>query len=248
MPKGKPQYLLKGRSTKKDKRVMIRLPQKQYEKIVPLMEKYEIKTFQELYDLLVVSGICLREPVVLDYVTKHVGKYEEESRKKRMDSLNGKKAKKEKTHAQNCTMYSSDKLALDNYVTDKNIKKSWLFKVLLCDAFISEDEKIIEYIQRLKEKDVISRKKQIARLSNDNYVETIDEETSFDILKKMTENYDKRRFSEDIQEDIIQILTGQDKKERQEEEELEDEFQKKLKYIRQKRTKAVNKIAGRAED
>lgn len=226
---------------RKNKKVMLRLPKKHMPEIRSLMKERGIEKVQHLYDHFIVSGIVLRNPVVLDFFEENIQKYKDRAKESNMKRLQGEKAKKGEMYQVNCVMYPNDKVMLDRFVTDKNCKKSHLFELLLYEAFTAGNEEIDKFIESLQVRDVSRRKKAIARLSKDSYVEQLDESTRSSLLNKFTEKYDEEveRAARHAQELIEAIVEDEES----EEDEIDRELNEKMKMLRRLRTREANKLA-----
>lgn len=228
---------------RKQKKVMLRVPEDVMPTIKKLMIKYDIKGMQYLFDMLVVSGICFRREEILKFVRKQIPKYKEENTKRNLAKLKKKKMPKKKMYGYVASMYTSDNKTFHEYILEENIKQQWLWNALFVDGFAAEEKCIIDLVKRAKTLNLSSRKKAIARLSDDEYITTMPLEDARALLDKITKEYDQKIFDDSIEslvEAKLQIKAKQ--KAREEEDELEAALHEKISAIRKNRNKQIKKI------
>ena len=203
------QDFYKNSTLRKSKKVIVRFAKHKNLAIREAIKKHQLKGFQEAFDILVVSGIIFRKPEIINFLRNNSQKYKDYYKQERVARL--KKTQFERCELRSIVvwMYESDLLALNHFTIEENLKKQWIFRILLEDGLIEEHPDIIELIKNNKELKIASRKKSIARLSNDEYINRLNEEESTIILSKLTEEYDDKKFNIEI-DDIIKAKTDLD--------------------------------------
>lgn len=234
-------------SITKDIRQGIKIPVKMYTDIkTNLLKKYNLKSFQALYDYLIVSGVVYLKKDILEVVRSRVPEYNERYKQAKLARLGkAEKVDREVKHVV-CMMYDRDFNSLQNFCIEEQIKKFWVIEILF-EEFWKENPIILDHIATCQRLNVTERKKQISRLLNDEYIVVLPEREAEEILDRLTEKYDKRDYGGLIQEELEAIKKRAELK-RTEEEVVEDEFNKKLKNLRMSRTRAVNAIAEPIDD
>ena len=230
---------------RKEKKVMIRIPRRAMPTIKKLFIDHEIKGMQFLFDALIVSGICFRRAEILEFVREHVPRYKAESVQRNLAKF-GKAEPLPKIDMYGCnmTMYHADHQALKHYVQEENIKQQWLWGILFEDGFAKEEKCIIDIIDRAKSLKLSSRKKAIARLSNDEYVVALPPNVAQGMLDQLTSEYDQRIFDPSIEAAIESKLQLTEKqKAEKEDDELEDDLSKKIASLRKHRAAEMTKLS-----
>lgn len=229
---------------RKQKKIMVRIPKSEMPKLKKLLKKYEIKGIQYLFDMLVIGGICFRRPEILKFVREHVPKYKEETIQRNLARLGkAEKLPKIPMHGYTASMYLSDNKVFHEYIIEENIKQQWLWNILFLDGFVAEEKCIIDLIERAKTLKISSRKKAIARLSEDEYVTTLPPNEAQRLLDQLTQEYDTKTFDKSL-EAVIESKLELDEQLRaqREEEELDFELNKKIHNLRQSRSAKINHI------
>lgn len=244
MPRGKQEINLKGKNIRKRKKVMFRIPKESYKQIQKQMNAMDIRGVQELFDYLVISGIVFRKPEVIELIRNNRTKYEEKRKQERLSRLKlAEKPEKVEMFERNVYMYHEDHVAFKDYVIEENITQQNIFNILFIDGFLTKEPSIISLIERAKELEVRSRKQNIARLSNDEYVKSLPLNDASLILDKLTEEYDKREFDPDLQKLVAEILTSEKSEDEISDDEVERALEEKLKRVRMSRAALINQIA-----
>ena len=235
MGKGKKEF--KKRSLTKDKKVMVRFPRRSLKIIKKKIQEHELKSMQELFDCMIISGIVFRKKEILEFVRENVPKYQKISAQEKLSRL-GKAEKPPKIdmYGVNMTMYNNDYLAFKNYIVEENIQQQWLWNILFEDGFSMDEPCIIDLVERAKKLEINSRKKAIARLTNDEYITTLSTVEADKILEKITEEYDNKKFDASL-EAIIESKIELEKsvKNLEDEEDLDSELAKKMENLRRSR-------------
>lgn len=230
---------------KKDKQIAIRLPEETLKEIKKQLPFDGLKTFQQLFDYLIVSGIVFRKPEVIDLIRKHKEKYRQISVQEKLSRLG--KAPKLPTVKMKTTiaqLYRADFMAFKQFCLEESVTQANIFRILFIEGFLGRDEGLLKMINKAKELQVEKRTKTIARLTNDEYVFALDVDETKTILEELTANYDNREnFSEEIQQFIFQRMSEKD-----EDVVLEEELDRKLARLRKERTKKINKLIEEALD
>lgn len=244
MPLSK-QDFVRNNSIRKEKKIMVRVPEKFMPTIKKLMQKYELKGIQALFDILVISGLVFRRAEIVEFVRANKNKYLETYKQQCLSRI-GKapKVEVEKMYGVNLFMYASDFRAFKEYIIEENIKQQWVWNILFADGFAQEESCVIDLINRSKELNISERKKAIARLSKDEYVSVLPEDIAGKILDQLTEEYDERIFDDSIEAAIESRLKLKEKEqEEQEEAELDLDLKNKISALRTSRNKAMNNIS-----
>jgi len=224
----------------KSKKQVFKFPNKTYSKIQKeLLKKYDVPNFQTLYDYLIVSGIIYLNRDLVQMVKDRVPEMAELLRKNsvaRFTKTNQLFDVKKLT----CLMYEKDYESFNKCIIEMNTKKFWVIEILM-DEFCKENPKIIEHIRQCQKNKVKERKKTIERISKDEVILVLDEESAKQILERNTNRYDNNIFGDLIQEEIMKVLQNTEKAKKQKEE-IDEEFDKKVKSLRKLKNKALEPI------
>lgn len=229
-------------SVTKDIRQGMKLPVATYKKIKDeLLDKYDIKGFQTLYDYLIISGIVYLKKDIVELVRIRVPEYTARYKQAKLARL-GKAAKPELGDIQHvvCMMYDRDVDSFNKFCIEENIKKFWIIDILM-DEFSKENPLLIEHIKTCQKLNITERKKQVSRLLNDEYIVVLPERDANEILEMLTNKYDNMEYGGLLQQEIHDALKLAENKQT-EEEEVEDVFASKLHRLRQARARAVQAI------
>ncbi len=178
-----------------------------YDKIKKeLLQKYGLKYFQELFDYLIVSGICYIKPEVVQVFRDNVEARKKMAIQERMSRFGRAERPKDfpKNKADKMLMYDRDFDALNKFVIEENTKKGWIIQILF-EQFAKENPVLVKHVLRCKELKITERKKIVSRLLNDEYVVILPEEEAKMLLDRNTQNYDERKFDTIIQDEIDKL-------------------------------------------
>lgn len=227
---------------KKEKKLTVRFPKDKVDEIKSLCKENGLKGIQELFDVLIVSGLVFRNAKVIEYVRE---KKQEEKERYRIESM-GKLGWSEPVDKQNtwetkCFMYNQDHKAFCDYLIEENIKKQWVWNILLVKGFLAQEPFIIDLINKWKDLKISARKKAVVRLSSDEYITVLPRDDANKILEEATKDYDNRVFDSSIEDMIKERLRSQQKEDQEEEDaELESELNKKIETLRKSRQAEVD--------
>jgi hypothetical protein len=244
MAKTKPDFV-RNNSVRKEKRIMVRIPERSMIQIKKLMNQYQLKGIQALFDILIISGIVFRRVEIIEFIRSHKEKYLEVYKQQNLARMGlAEKIEPEKMYGVNMFMYTSDFVAFKNYVIEENIKQQWVWSILFEDGFSKEEPCIIDLINRSKQLDISGRKKAIARLSKDEYVSVLSPDVANKILDQLTEEYDESKFDDSIEAAIESRLKLKEKeKEAEEEAEIDMELTNKIREVRLSRGRQMSNIS-----
>lgn len=211
-----------------------------FEKIWEELPKYEIKSFQTLYDYLIVSGVIFLKREIIELVREKSKALKERTRNIRVQCLSGNPTGEVERKKFNPVMYEKDYEALGRFCIEENLKKHWVFESLLRE-FVEGNPIIINHIDYCKKLNVTQRKKQLARVAKLEYIYMLDAKDAEEILKRNTEKYDKKDYDSSlIQEDLNNILNRVAKDQLDEEESAS--FESKINRLAQRRGIVMEQI------
>lgn len=185
---------------------------------------------QELFDYLIVSGVIYLKKEIIEIVDNSKSEYE----RKKAKTGEGKKK-----NIYIFFMYPPDYQALNRFCMEKNIKKFWLIEMLF-NLFVNGDQRIHSHIEECQRLNLNERKKQVARLLKDEYVDILPENDADQLLGMFTEKYDKKEFGNQIQEEVLKFVSRKKEEEsRKHEEDIEAALDAKAKRIAQARLRRL---------
>lgn len=225
----------------KDIRQGMKLPVATYKKIKDeLLDKYDIKGFQTLYDYLIVSGIVYIKKDIVELVRARKTEYLERYKQAKLARL-GKAEKPEMGEIQQvvCLMYDRDADALEKFVIEEGVKKFWIIDILM-DEFCKENPILIDHIKNCQKLNVTERKKQVSRLLNDEYIVVLSERDQNQILDMLTKKYDEKE-KRLLQYEIMEALNQSEEKEASEDD-VDANFANRIASLRRARAMAVSAI------
>lgn len=223
----------------KNKRVLLKIPVDVFEKLKPLKKKYGIKSNQEIFDHLFVSGIIYFDRRLIEMVEKEIDFYKDRDVQSKLARLNKVDPPEYPEYKNgNYHLYPKDAKALNDFVIEKNWAKQWIAEILF-SKFVEEDETVISLIERNKKLKVRSRKKQIARLAEDKWVKGLSLEDRKMILGQLTENYESRIFNSPIQHEVDRLITEKQEK-IEEEDEIDKMLNDKIKSVKMSRAREID--------
>jgi hypothetical protein len=193
-------------SIKKSGKFGMRFLWDEYQEIRAALEKLKM-TWQESFDYLIVSGIVYIKPDLVNLVRAKYPSFVREQdamKKSRLSSSIRGKEIQDRTIA-TFLAFKSDLYALDRWCIEENKKKSWVVHILFREL-IALNPILLNHIERCKDLRIRDRKKNVARLMNDEYIESLDESDSSVILSYLTKRYNERKFGNTfIEEEIINL-------------------------------------------
>lgn len=232
----------KTKTLRKNKKQIVKIPVEVNKKIKEeLLEKYGLKSYQALFDYLVVSGVVFLRPEVIKIVDDNIQEYIERDKKAKLSRFGKIEAPE---FPEYCTpktfqMYLKDFKTFSDFAIERNYAKQWIMEILFSE-FSKENEDLIALISKAQKLNVRKRKKQVARLLDDEWITCFSPEESKEMLAQFTENYESGNLDSLIQEEIYKLNVR--KRERESEEEEEAQFQKKMENLRSARHKRAGHL------
>lgn len=211
-----------------------------------LFPKYGIKSFQEIYDYLILGGLCYMNRSIIEVVDENIEPYIARDKQSKLARI-GKAERPEypEYHQINMQMYPKDFKALKDYLVEKNYAQQWVYEILMRE-FANENEKVVDFVKRAQSLKLKTRKQQIARLVDDEWIEFLGEDDRMKLLAQFTESYDNKEFNSIFQEEIEKMMQAETIR-INEQFELEDEeeraFVETLKAHRRARSARLEELA-----
>lgn len=240
MPSGKKDINLAEPIIRKSKKVTIRIPDDAHKEVRKFLNDYDLKGVQELFDIVVVSGIVFRRKEILELVRDFIGKHQQAARAKKTGFLNGVSSKDEPLKDLPAYLYETDFKALNEYLIEENVKKQHLWMAIFVDGVANRDPRIIDLVKRSKGLNIQKRKKAVARLTDDKWITALPMSEASKLLEKFTEEYDNKIISENVEE-----FLSEEKKILIEDE---DDLSLKRNQIRKARIKEIRKVVEPIEE
>lgn len=216
----------------KSKRQILKVPKNMHEKIKKdLIKKHGLKSYQELFDHLIVSGVVYLQQDIVALIDEKLPDFRERNARSKLARLGKVEAPYFPEYQEKIfQMYPKDYVAFSNFVVEKNCAKQWISEILFGE-FVEENEAILNLINRGQKLDVRRRKNQISRLADDKWVVCLQKEEASKILEQLTESYDNRDFDSGLLR--AQVSNFNQLKELDlEEEKLNREMEEKMIAIR----------------
>lgn len=216
----------------KTKKQGVKLEPSFMEKVRERIKEEGLEGPQELYDYLIVSGVIYLKREVIELIDCE----------KPVKIGKRKKAKKGESTKKNIYiffMYPPDLQAFTRFCMEKNVYKFWVIETLF-RLFVEKNPIILSHIEECRKLNLSERKKQIARLLKDEYIDVLPENDADQLLVSFTEKYDKKQFGTQIQEEVSKFLMNKKKIDKEkEEEDLEAALDLKSKRIAEARLRRV---------
>lgn len=204
-----------------------------------IKKKYGMRSFQELFDYLVVSGVVYLKPSILEFLKKEMPKYKEKYVKMSLAKLGQAEMPEYDTFIQiQAFMYEQDFHAFNNFCIENNVKPVWVYHCLFVDGFVAENPTIIDLIKECKEKKIRSRKNTVARLSKDKYIEVLSSADCRALLTHLTKKFDAKEFDANLMVEALELES--ELKEKDADNEINQELNNKFNAIKELRDKALN--------
>lgn len=228
---------------RKQKMMTVRIESNKAKAVQEKCDQVGIKSIRQLFDIAIVGGLVFRNAKAIEYVQEHKAKEKERFRSDLVNRLQGIVSKKQSREEYKCGMYLQDHQALCNYFIEANVKKQWVWNILLVDAFLNDEPFIKELIERWKALDISARQAAVARLEHDHAIEAFSKEEADKILEQATKEYDARIFDSSI-ENMIKAKLDIDKhlKEQEEDDDLDRELDRKNSALKAARNIKINQI------
>lgn len=231
---------VKKRIKQKYSTLVINLPkEKETEIRARIAEKF--RGNQEVFDVFVISGIVLRNHAVLDAIDRKLPEYIKEKSEEIYKRFQGQKSERQYFKI-SCTILPNDKQALDNFCVDKGYKKAELFHIIFSDLIFDENEDVLKFVNDIKDRDVIRKKKEITKLHEEEFVDFLDPKTRSNLLSVFTERLDQGKFAPHIVESIHEKMYGMSMKEKEEEDEIDSKLNQKIRAKKFGNTVKIRKI------
>ena len=214
-----------------------------YEKALPMFKEYGMRGRSEFFEHIVVGGIAYLNHDICELVIERSKKVREDFRTAAGARFkkDAPKQKRKKTKQIIFWIYPRDFDSLNRFAIQKNIYKQWIYRILL-EEFVNRNPIIINFIEYCKKLDINKKKTKLARISEDAYVFALPPLDAKVLLDRFTENYDNKKFDNELIKEMIELQALQEKTEK-EEVELEESLQKKLVDLREARRKAQERLS-----
>lgn len=222
----------------KIKRQTIEVDEEIMKKVKELLPVYNIKSFQALFEYLIVSGAVYLKRDIIQLIRDRTVEV-----RKKYTEMNLKKFKKEHTKETpkiklNPSMYERDYEAFAKFVIEENTKKYWVIEILL-EEFSKENPIIIDHIKQCQSLNVLERRKQVDRVADQQYVYLLDHVEASKILDRNTKKYDKKEFKEHLLQNEVQNFLSENRAEKETKQEVSDALSVKMRKIAFARTKEI---------
>jgi len=203
-----------------------------------IKKTYELKSFQELFDYLVVSGVVYLKPSILEFLKKEMPKYKDKYVQMSLAKFGKTDAPEYDRYMQlQAFMYEQDFHAFNNFCIENNVKPVWVYHCLFVDGFCAEAPEIIDLIKECREKKIRSRKNTVARLVKDKYIDVLSSRDCNSLLAHLTKKFDKKEFDENL---LVEFIENENRvKEKETEQQIDDELNSKFDSIKQSREKEL---------
>lgn len=208
------------------------------------INELELKSWQNLFDYLIVSGVIYLKREIIEMIEVDSSFYRERFKKMSLAKLNKEKVEFPKTKKYIFLMYPNDFEALAKFCVEKNVKKFWIFEILF-KRFAQKDPVLIQHVSQCKKFNVSQRKKKIDKLMKVEYISMLSERDANEILERNTTKYDNNEFSGLLQVELKDIMNRTSKAAIAEKIRLSEEeaFNQKINRLRTQRNKEVDRIA-----
>lgn len=213
-----------------------------YAAALPMFKEFGMRGRSEFFDHIIVGGIAYLNHDICQLVI-------DKSKKVREDfSANagarfregGDKGRK-KTKQIIFWLYPRDFDSLNRWAIQKNIYKQWIYNILL-EEFVARNPIVLKFVEYCKTLDINKKKTRLAHVSQDSYILALPVQESKVLLDRFTENYDNKKFDNELIKEIIELKEKQEKT-KKEEEDLEEGLQQKIATLREKRRQTQEKIS-----
>jgi hypothetical protein len=206
-----------------------------------MLEKHEVG-FQPFFDYLVVSGIVFLKSDIIELVRKRVPEFRDRFKKAAVARFKKEKIVPDMKEVI-FQMYDRDFDSLSRFCIEENIKKFWLFEILITE-FVKENPVIINHIVSCKALKISERKKSMDRLKKVDYVRILNAEDAELILNRNTEKYDTKSYSGHLQVELhdIMLRAGKLVQQTQKKEEEGSSLDALVKRISRSRNEAILKL------
>ena len=241
---GKNDFHLKTGGLRKDGKLMCRVPESEWDSIKRLLRENDLK-FQEVFDYLVVNGVVFRDSGIMDFINRRKASQKKASSAEKVRRFDGKKHPRLKRKGKICLMYRDDLASFRQYCVDSNIAQQHIFNILLVEGFAKEKPVIMDLVRKCKAAGVSQRKKQVARLSDDEYILILSDKDSRDILSRTTKSYDSATTGYSIQEDLNEIMS---ESEMSEEDLADAELNRMISQKRKAKQKEIDRLTEPVDD
>ena len=220
-------------STTKSKKMIAWLEREPWLKAKEILadKKY---TPQKLIDVVIGSGLVFGESSLVDFFVEHAPKYADKPTP--MD--------KTISHQYQFFMYPNEYTGLNNFCIQKDLKKNWILKALFIDGVVADAHVINSWMEHCDSKDILKRKRLVAKKSEERYIISLAKEDAQAILRRMTYEYDKREFDDGLNLTIKKIAEYKDATNEMEEIDMElERLNNSIRQLRERRdAQAVDTI------
>lgn len=230
---GRPKKKIKKQYIK-SKKMIAKIPREILDKIRnEVMPKYGMKSLQEIFDYIIVSGIVYLDSAVVKYVDERIGPYRERFKEIQLARLKREKVEMPDYHKTNFMMFPSEYDMFCKFLVEKNYKQQWVYEIIF-HGFAEEEPILIKLITKGQRNNVRERKKTVARIANDEWVVALPGDEAAQILEQLTEKYENRKFDQSIQGDIDRFII-EAKAKLEEDEEIDLEINRKAREAKNAR-------------
>lgn len=226
---------------RRNKKVNYRCPRWAATKMLSggLIKKHELRSYQELFEYLIVSGVIYLRPEIINFVKIEIVKYKTRSTQSYLSRFGKAERPVYDRYMQlQSFMFEQDFHALNNFCIENNVKPVWVYHCLFVDGFCNENPIILDLIKDCKDKKIRSRKNVVARLVKDKYIEVLGAADCQMLLSHLTKKFDKKEFESNLISEVISLENQLSKEETK--NEIDEELDAKINSIRKSREKELD--------
>ena len=220
----------------KTKRQKIEYPVEIDSKIKELLEKYDL-AFQSLFDYLVVSGVVFLKREILDLIQARVPEFRDRFKRAALARFKSEKIMPDMKRVA-FFMYPKDFDSLSRFCIEENVKKYWVFEILMIE-FANENPIIIEHLKNCKALKIATRKNQMDRLKKSEHITILDSIDAEQILVRNTKKYDTKSYSGSLQQELLEIARKGSQMAQEAKEDASDDARLNMKIARLRRARSV---------
>lgn len=234
---------------KKQKLINFRMPKDKMIEIRAKTKAMGMRGIQTTFDYLVVTGLCTRNPKVIDFINSKKEEYKKKNADMKASFFGPKESiirKQPDYQETKIAMYASDFKTLNDTAIDLGLKRQWIFEILFLDAFLKDEPFAVEIIEFGIKNKIQKRKNAVARLSEEKYIIMLEDPLARKILDKLTDEYDnKQNLDPDLSLDTLTFFKKEVTNQQEEKTEEDLELDKELENLQGKRisiSKKINKL------
>jgi hypothetical protein len=225
----------------KTKKQRIEYPIEIDAKLRELLVKYDLP-FQSLFDYLVVSGVVFLKREILDVIQSRVPEFKDRFKRAALARFKKERVVPDMKRVV-FLMYDNDFDSLTRFCIEENIKKYWVFEILMTE-FVKENPILLAHIENCKALKISARKTQLDRLEKPEFVTILNRVDAEQILLRNTKKYDSKEYSGLLQQELREIARrGSQLAQEAKEEESEDAMlEAKIARLKTARDKRIDEI------